>query len=83
LLLRLFPVGDVPHNDLDRGPALIIRPCAPPLDGDRRPVKPDDRQFDERRLLSLEIPRTEGRDGIPGFRVDDIEDTHPDDLFGA
>ncbi|MBA7483075.1 hypothetical protein ES707_18586 [subsurface metagenome] len=83
LLLRVFPVSDIPHNDLDRRPALKKRPCASPLDGDHRPVEPDNQQFDERRLLPLQVMRAECPDGIPGLGVDDIKDSLPDNLLRA
>ncbi len=83
LLFRVLPVGDIPHNDLDRRPALDKRPRAPPLDGNRRPVEPDDPQFSKRRLLALQITHAEGLDSIADFRVDDIKDSRPEDLLGA
>jgi len=80
LLLSALPVGDIPHNDLDRGPAFEKRPCAPPLDGDRRSIEPDERQFNERGLLPLQVLRDEVPDPVPGFRAEDLNDSIPDDL---
>ena len=81
LLLRLLPVGDVPHNDLDRGSSRVKHPRAPPLDGGHRSVEPDNQQFGERRLLALQVPRDKRPDGLSEVGMDDIKEGHPDHLL--